>query len=299
MVRLKASILIGATILSAPSAFIPPALANDSAEKPPSLAAEAAIDRFQKTYDTAGTVVADIDLTGDFRTVTPWRFVAIQGPSTENVLLDGGDPGLIAMCLAHGAALDCSGPPFPHFEHVDAPKSSWDKSIGNYHSLDARIVFARSHIRSPMLLLVARSVFSANGNQVVSTFALSYDRQANRFVGTFAGVTGKNHNEEIRLVRTGPLAGDIILDEPTFNAPFAYFITVLRSSNAATYSERLHYRSQTRYGDGNPLAVIDSEMPEIMRRLGLWKVGDKLPFPQEMPSSCHSIELRRGVEWCR
>ena len=51
-------------------------------------------------------------------------------------------------------------------------------------------------------------------------------------------------------------------------------------------------------GDGNPLAVIDSEMPETLRRLGLWKEGDALPVPPRMPQRCTLLVMRKGVEWC-
>ncbi len=42
----------------------------------------------------------------------------------------------------------------------------------------------------------------------------------------------------------------------------------------------LRYRSATLYNDGNRLAVIDSEMPNIERRLGLWKPGEPIPTPK-------------------
>ena len=32
--------------------------------------------------------------------------------------------------------------------------------------------------------------------------------------------------------------------------------------------------------DGNPPAVIDSEMPNIEERLGLWRPGQRLPTPR-------------------
>ena len=63
--------------------------------------------------------------------------------------------------------------------------------------------------------------------------------------------------------------------------------------NAAAVSRK------TVYGDGNPLAVIDSEMPEILLRLHLRRPGDPLPVPPAMPATCHRLEMRDGVEWCR
>ncbi len=37
------------------------------------------------------------------------------------------------------------------------------------------------------------------------------------------------------------------------------------------YHQIMRYRGATRYGDGNPLAVIDSEMPGLWHRLGLMR----------------------------
>jgi hypothetical protein len=64
------------------------------------------------------------------------------------------------------------------------------------------------------------------------------------------------------------------------------------------YSRVLKYRGNTGYGDGNRLAVIDSEMPETLRRLGLWKTGDALPVPPSMPRECTRLVMRKGVERC-
>jgi hypothetical protein len=60
----------------------------------------------------------------------------------------------------------------------------------------------------------------------------------------------------------------------------------------------LRYRGDTGYGDGNPLAVIDSEMPETLRRLGLWKTGDPLPVSPRLSGGCTRLVMRKSVEWC-
>ncbi len=46
------------------------------------------------------------------------------------------------------------------------------------------------------------------------------------------------------------------------------------------YSRIPRYRSATLYNDGNPLAVVDSEMPNIGERLGLRRPGAPLPAPR-------------------
>jgi hypothetical protein len=90
----------------------------------------------------------------------------------------------------------------------------------------------------------------------------------------------------------------VIVAHPTNDAPFTYFVEVYKRNSDSAYSRVLSYRGNTRYGDGNPLAVIDSEMPETLRRLGLWKTGDALPVPRRMPRGCTRLLMRKGVEWC-
>jgi hypothetical protein len=60
------------------------------------------------------------------------------------------------------------------------------------------------------------------------------------------------------------------------------------------YRQVLRYRSATQYGDGNPLAVIDSEMPNILRRLGMWRAGQPLPAPR----GCKRPHLIKDALWC-
>lgn len=61
------------------------------------------------------------------------------------------------------------------------------------------------------------------------------------------------------------------------------------------FKQVLRYRSATRYGDGNPLAVIDSEMPNMAQRLGLWNPGALLPLPAGACPSPHLVGL---ALWC-
>src|SRR5437868_3983412 len=77
---------------------------------------------------------------------------------------------------------------------------------------------------------------------------------------------GRNNNQEVRYVRSGLLKGSMIAVQPTDNAPFGYWITIGRLTGDYRYQKVLRYRSATHYNDGNSLAVIDSEMPNILRR---------------------------------
>jgi hypothetical protein len=100
-----------------------------------------------------------------------------------------------------------------------------------------------------------------------------------------------------RFIEHGPLLGSVIVAYPTNDAPFVYFVEIYKQVSGSEYSRVLRYRGNTRYGDGNPLAVIDSEMPGTLRRLGLWKTGDALPGPPSMPGGCTRLVMlqRRRV----
>jgi len=87
----------------------------------------------------------------------------------------------------------------------------------------------------------------------------------------------------------------MISAEPTENPPYAYWITVSRLNPDDNYRQVLHYRSATLYGDGNSLAVIDSEMPNILLRLGLWRPGQPLPVPK---AGCRRPHLVKMELWC-
>jgi hypothetical protein len=261
----------------------------------------AAVSVFEAAQHAKGTVIVHLDLTRPFKTRTPWAFVAVQGPKVKS---DGDEqaPGRIFLCLAHGTQMDCQTPTFPKSASLyDAIDRGWNTDKPDLygfdapHYLNAEVVNLKG---TPRLVLTTSSVLGIS-DYLTTTFVLGYVHASDRFVGQFAGALGHNNNQRIRIVEIGPLAGSIITDDPTPNAPFAYFVTVYQPSREGLYVARLRYRSRTGYNDGNPLSVIDAEMPEILRRLNMWKVGDSLPQPLERPAGCKSLELRHGVEWCR
>ncbi|QDH26049.1 hypothetical protein D5366_11545 (plasmid) [Neokomagataea tanensis] len=86
-----------------------------------------------------------------------------------------------------------------------------------------------------------------NGSHWIMTQVLAYDRREDRFQSLFVQTVGSNNNQEIRVIEHGPLAGDIVIAEPTTDAPYGYWITVL-SQDSATYRERMWFRSATHYG---------------------------------------------------
>ena len=94
---------------------------------------------------------------------------------------------------------------------------------------------------------------------------------------------------------SGPLTGSMISADPADRAPFGYWISVSKLTPAHGYRQVLHYLSATSYNDGNSLAVIDSEMPNIEKRLGLWHPGSPLPLPA---GHCPRPQLKGMALWC-
>ncbi len=236
------------------------------------------------------TEIAAIDLSKPFAARSPWRFTADQAPPIEDPI-GGGDavPGPIRLCLRQRPA----GPCDPQLNGA-LGRSDGDGPFAGPHFLNiARLV--RGAADQPLLLVQTASIHSGDGDQLVYTQALAYRRAEDRFVRVYEHQTGHNNSQEVRFIETGPLKGDFIAAEPTRDAPFGFWIVVSAPAGTAGYRQVLRYRSATRYSDGNPLAVIDSDMPNIEQRLGVWRPGSPLPLP---PGPCARPHLVRAELWC-
>jgi hypothetical protein len=241
----------------------------------------------------ASKVIANLDLTQPFATRSPWRFTAAQGPDTEDPIMGGDAPGLIALCLRNGGSAACS----PQLQ-ATLPGDQTDDHVFTQprYLQQARIVRPRGAASPPLLFVQVSSLLSADTGQIVFTQALAYRRGDDRFERVYGHATGgHNNNFEVRYIDSGPLKGDIVSAEPTDNAPYGFWVTVNRLTLAYAYRQVLRYRSATHYGDGNPLAVIDSEMPNLEQRLGLWRPGQPLPLP---PGKCPHPRLKQSELWC-
>lgn len=231
-------------------------------------------------------VVANLDLTHPFQTRTQWTFVAAILPGSHFNGADDGpvDGGALARCFVNGLAPHCT---------YGTPKKDLDWYSTPIELYSAKVVFRGGNGADPLLMIRTGSALSVDGGHSIFTELFTYDRQLNGFRSVFSNATGSNNNQRTRFVELGPLRGDVIVDEPTSSAPFGYWISVY-ALKGDKYALSLRYRSATHYGDRNPLPVIDSEMPGILRRMGLWKSGDPLPAP---PGCSHPV-LRDGEEWC-
>jgi hypothetical protein len=237
-------------------------------------------------------IIAHIDLTQPFETVSPWTLVIVREsvppPHVEDL-----EHGPISVCIAGSRVPDCSA---RLYNQVDS-QYSWFNTP--YELLDSRVVYAGRNNRRPMLLIRVCGAPSGDGDCAIATALYGYDRRADRFYQAFLNVTGRNRNQATRFVESGPLRGHVIVDYPTENAPYSYWIEVYQPGTSEHYVRVLRYRGHTGYGDGNSLAVADSEMPEILRRLDLWRPGDALPVPPANSDNCAHPVMRKREEWCK
>lgn len=236
-----------------------------------------------------------LDLTQPFAALSPWTLVIAQdpGPSAEPELEDHGP---IAICLVKALVPQCTGTSKVHPALGPAPSRFFQP----YELFDAKVVYGGGGQTRPLLLIKTCSARGGDGNCNIETMLYQYWRSGDRFRRVFASSSGgSNNNQDARFVERGPLRGDVIVDHPTDDAPYAYWMEVYAPGKSGQYGRILRYRSITRYGDGNPLPVADSETPEILKRLGLWKPGDALPIPPHAPEGCAPLVMRHGEEWCK
>ncbi|HTV85828.1 MAG TPA: hypothetical protein VME63_10490 [Dyella sp.] len=242
-----------------------------------------------KSPPSRGRLISSIDLSQPFGAKSGWRFMALQGPDTSEPVMMDSIPGKIQLCITRDGGVSC----FPDLDRVLRLSSGDDGYSDPHYLIDARIVHPRAN--RPLLFMQVGSEHSLDGDQRLATVVLAYDQMRENFTVVYEKQTNKNNNQETRYIADGPLMGAIISAEPTGDAPFGFWITVDRLGAAGRYKQVLRYRSATRYGDGNPLRVIDSEMPGILKRLSLWHPGDKLPLP---PGECAKPRLIGQELWC-
>ena len=240
---------------------------------------------------TKPRVVSHIDLTEPFGTVTQWTFVVIQDGGQPPTELE--DHGPIFLCLVKAASPDCA---LHFYQQVSSDMPEIDTP---YHLSAGNVVYANQNTSNPLLFVKVCGAQGPNGNCGIATALYRYDKGTDRFIRVFLNRTGRNNNQDTRFVESGPLQGDVIVNNPTENSPYTYWIEDYRAGDSGQYGQILRYRGHTGYSDGNPLAVADSEMPEILRRLGLWKPGDPLPVPAHLPQGCHDLFMRNYEEWCK
>jgi hypothetical protein len=259
----------------------------------PQVVAALALATTLAAQSTTSSVISNIDLSKTFSTREAWRFIATQGAPVagDDTASGGEEPGRIQLCLRAALSAPCD----PQLLNALGAASRANDFFTQPHYLNAvKVVYPRGSADQPLLFVQTASMHSGDGDQVILTQVLAYENSQNRFLRIYQHTTGRNNNEEVRYISSGRLQRDIISVDPIEDAPYAYWVTVNNLTPQYTYKTVLRYRSATHYGDKNPLAVVDSEMPNIEQRLDYWKSGMALPLPS---SGCQRPRLIRMELW--
>ena len=281
-----------ALLLTAPASR---SMANPAAARPRQQVDRRVIAALPTLNGKSAKIVGHLDLTRPFHLRTPWTFVAATLTAARFSAADARTvhAGPLALCFVDQLAPRCR-----YTLPRTASSQTWFSTPVHFYS--AKIVFAGAGHTDPLLLIRSGSAYAIDGGHTIFTQLFRYDRRSNGFTSVFAHATASNNNQETRFVAGGPLRGDVIVAVPTDGPPYVYWIRVYAPKVPGRQLHLvLRYRSLTGYGDGNPLAVIDSEMPNILRRLGKWRPGQALPVPPRLPADCKPrFYLVRGEEWC-
>src|ERR1700677_1538211 len=185
---------------------------------------QAVISRLSAQFGINSKVIAHLDLTRTFQTKSRWSLVVAKQPDEESSVEDGGGNriGAVSLCFVENDEPDCSEEMF--LAKYREEKVSFVSGEPTFHELLASdVVFSGPGRTLPLLKIKSCMNRGANGNCGVSTFLFAYDRKADRFRVVFFNMTGRNNNEETRLIENGPLLGSVIVAYPTSDAPFTYF----------------------------------------------------------------------------
>jgi hypothetical protein len=217
------------------------------------------------------TVVATLDLTGPFSTRSKWRLVVTQDPDDQF-----GSRGQINFCFVKNETPECSG------------------GLNNFRSIE---IIRPLAMRESALLVAKTDGTTGGSGYPIETTVWIYRPKVDRFEGIFSHQSNVAENEETRVIAKGPLAGDIVENEPISRWPYPYAIRVYALSDSRHYREVLAYKGKSRWGDGNRLGVVDAEMLEIEKRLHAWNPSGPLPRPVGKPAGC-VVSLHDGLLWC-
>lgn len=258
------------------------------------LHARAAAPAGEETAAPTSTVIRFLDLRQAFGTRSDWSFSASQEPPIPDPFGWTGDevPGRISLCLAKASDSRCDA----RLQERLFDTSDIGLFSERHYLKTAEIVYPHGAAGRPLLLVAVASLHSGDGDQTVLTQALAYRVAIDGFTVVYQHSVARNNNQETRYIASGRLHGDIISVEPASTAPFGYWVSVDRLAWQSGYRRILRFRSATTYDDGNPLPVIDSEMANIQRRLGVWHHGLPLPLPDTSCPRAHLVHLEL---WCQ
>lgn len=234
-----------------------------------------------------------VDLTKPFQTVTPWTLTISQ--DQENQDFSG---SALRVCFTHEGKQSCSHIIVPDCAVLTENSRCDADPFPSYFDRLFGVESVRPKNGAPLLVLLVGSSGAGGPGQPYGPIVFAY-RRSGKFERVFTDTRSSNSNGEARVIEDGPLAGYIVEDSLTYQKwPYPYFITVYRPTATEHYEQVLGYLGRSHESDGNSLGVIDAEIPEVMKRLGVWHAGQSLPVPGNNPFNCTDYILKNGLEWC-
>jgi len=225
-------------------------------------------------------LVTTLELTEAFKTKSKWRLIVAQGPDLAGSPDEDNLPGMLNFCFDTNEKPDCA-----------TARSAYNV----FRSVE--VIRPRYAPEAP--LLVAQTGLAMHGSGYpIETIVWVYRSTSGRFEEIFSHDSNVSENEETRVIAKGPLAGDIVENEPIGRWPYPYSMKVYGLSESRHYRKILSYEGKSRWGDGNRLAAVDAEMLEIEKRLHVWKPGAPLPRPLGKPTACGAVSLHNDLLWC-
>jgi hypothetical protein len=238
---------------------------------------------YPHTKCTGDKVLRTIDLTAPFHTKTRWSFeVRQEAPDCTD--WEAFDPPVVLMCFIHEGKDSCS-PGRNVFDSVE-------------------IVYPDEAKSQPLLEAISHLEVDGPSVGLEDNDFWTYDAVLDKFSSAFSNQIWRDSGEETRLITAGPLRGDIIVSRITVRASPRYMIEVYKPSEMlkrtvfpSSFIKFYQYESRTRSDDDNRLPVIDAEMPEIFRRLGLHAPKNIEDYIKDVPEGCKP-QMRNGLLWC-
>lgn len=287
----RASIALSLLVACAAWASQPTGMMDEPGPASSAVIEKRVLASVHRLYGGNSRVIARLPLTEALMTTSRWELVVAK---ETDIPADHDDPNPTTICFVHNGSPECAeGTLFSIASPSFDPKGRLFYEFGG-----ARVIKAASGHASPMLMIRACSLAGADGGCGAYTLLFDYDRSRDQLRLVFQDAVPRNNNGATRFMDKGPLQGDVVSVTPTNDAPFGYFVSVFSQDATGRYVQILRYRSKTHYNDGNRLSVIDSDMPELLRRLGLWGPTDPLPAPAGRSRDCKKLVLRKGEEWC-
>jgi len=206
-------------------------------------------------------VIHRLDLTQAFDTQSSWDLRVTAPP---------GEDQAVTVSFVRQSDASPSDGVAQRMRHCREPIKLFPGERGFYRLLECRLVYSKPEDRAPLVLIKACTLRYGNCSSWISTLLYAYDRESDSFHSVFFGLTASDTKQATRFIDSGPLLGRVVVLTPASGAHVGRVVEVYKRSVIGEYLRTLVYcRSTCCASDTDSDSAIDSEIPEILRRLGM------------------------------